>query len=66
MVAASKVAAGSADKMVYIWDAEQGKILYKLPGHTACVNDVDLHPFQPIIGSCSSDKKIFLGEIESE
>ena len=61
----SRVTAGSADKMVYVWDVETGRILYKLPGHSACVNEVDFHPFEPIIGSAGSDKKIYLGEIEA-
>lgn len=61
---ASKVAAASADKMVYIWQADSGKVLYKLPGHNGSVNDVDFHPLEPIIGSASSDSKIFLGEID--
>jgi Prp8 binding protein len=60
-----RVAAGSADKMVYVWDAKTGQVQYKLPGHKACVNDVDFHPLEPIIGSGSSDKSIFLGEIEA-
>jgi len=34
-------------------------------GHTATVNEVDFHPTEPIIGSCSSDKKIYLGEIKA-
>jgi Prp8 binding protein len=61
---ASKVAAGSADKCVYIWQADTGKVVYKLPGHNGSVNDVDFHPLEPIIGSASSDKQIFLGEID--
>lgn len=28
------------------------------------VNEVAFHPDEPIIASCSSDKKIYLGEIE--
>lgn len=61
----SRVTAGSADKMVYVWDVESSRILYKLPGHSACVNEVDFHPFEPILGSAGSDKKIYLGEIEA-
>jgi len=57
----SKVAAGSSDRMVHIWDADEGKLLYKLPGHTASVNDVSFHPLEPIVGSCSSDEKDFSG-----
>ena len=39
------------------------RILYKLPGHSGSVNEVDFHPTQPIIGSCANDKSIYLGEI---
>jgi len=58
-----RVASGSADRFVYMWDTTTRQILYKLPGHTGSVNEVDFHPTEPIIGSCSSDKKIYLGEI---
>jgi len=59
----SKVSCGSADRFVYIWDVKTMRILYKLPGHTGSVNEVDFHPVEPILSSCSSDKSIFLGEI---
>mmetsp|Transcript_9271 Transcript_9271/g.17982 ORF Transcript_9271/g.17982 Transcript_9271/m.17982 type:complete len:345 (+) Transcript_9271:38-1072(+) len=61
----TKVASGSSDRMVHIWDADEARLLYKLPGHTGSVNDVAFHPYEPIIGSCSSDKKIYLGEIKA-
>lgn len=59
----SKVTAGSSDCMVYVWDTTTRRILYKLPGHTGSVNECVFHPHEPILGSCSSDKQIFLGEI---
>lgn len=31
-----------------IWDFSSRKILYKLPGHKGCVNEVDFHPKEPI------------------
>mmetsp|Transcript_6019 Transcript_6019/g.9563 ORF Transcript_6019/g.9563 Transcript_6019/m.9563 type:complete len:385 (-) Transcript_6019:598-1752(-) len=58
-----KVVSGSSDKMVYIFDAKTGKMEYKLPGHSGSVNEVDFHPKESIIVSCSSDKKLFLGEL---
>jgi len=61
----SKVAAGSADRFVYIWDTTTRMILYKLPGHNGSVNEIDFHPTEPIVASCSSDKTIFLGEISA-
>jgi len=60
----SKVSAGSADRFVYVWDTTTRMILYKLPGHSGSVNEVDFHPHEPIIASCSSDKTIYLGEIQ--
>jgi Prp8 binding protein len=57
------ISAGSADRFVYVWDTVTQKILYKLPGHNSSVNDVDFHPVEPILMSCGSDKKIFLGEL---
>lgn len=60
----SKVSAGSADRFVYIWDTTSRMILYKLPGHQGSINEVDFHPSEPIIASCSSDKTIYLGEIQ--
>uniref|UniRef100_A0A803LYG3 Reverse transcriptase/retrotransposon-derived protein RNase H-like domain-containing protein n=1 Tax=Chenopodium quinoa TaxID=63459 RepID=A0A803LYG3_CHEQI len=59
----SKVTAGNADRMVYIWDTTTRRILYKLPGHTGSVNESVFHPREPIVGSCSSDKQIYLGEL---
>ncbi|CAK9301047.1 unnamed protein product [Gordionus sp. m RMFG-2023] len=58
-----RVTAGSSDRFLYVWDTMSGKIIYKLPGHTGSVNETTFHPNQDIIASCSSDKKIFLGEI---
>jgi len=59
----SKVSAGSADRFVYVWDMVTRRILYKLPGHSGCVNEVDFHPNEPILLSCADDKLIFMGEI---
>lgn len=39
-----RIAAGSEDRTVVIWEARSGKLLYKLPGHKGSVNDVRFHP----------------------
>ena len=44
----SKVTAGSGDRFVYIWDTTSRRILYKLPGHTGSINEVDFHPTENI------------------
>ncbi|XP_057657306.1 U5 small nuclear ribonucleoprotein 40 kDa protein [Diorhabda carinulata] len=61
----SKVTGGSADRFVYIWDTTSRRIIYKLPGHNGSINDVKFHPNEPIVVSGSSDKQLFLGEIDS-
>ncbi|KAJ5072574.1 u5 small nuclear ribonucleoprotein 40 kda protein [Anaeramoeba ignava] len=57
------VCAGSGDRFVYVLSVYSNNILYKLPGHYGCVNEVAFHPKEPIIGSCSTDRKIYLGEL---
>eukprot|EP00486_Rosalina_sp_Unknown_P000609 CAMPEP_0201568890 /NCGR_PEP_ID=MMETSP0190_2-20130828/10206_1 /ASSEMBLY_ACC=CAM_ASM_000263 /TAXON_ID=37353 /ORGANISM="Rosalina sp." /LENGTH=375 /DNA_ID=CAMNT_0047990537 /DNA_START=12 /DNA_END=1135 /DNA_ORIENTATION=- len=49
----TKIVSGSSDKMAYLFDVETGKMEYKLPGHKGSVNEVDYHPKEPIIVSCS-------------
>lgn len=60
----TKVTAGSSDRFVNIWDTTSRRVLYRLPGHNGCVNDVDFHPKEPIILSASSDKSLYLGEVD--
>ena len=39
-----KIAAGSGDRSVVVWDVDSKKLLYKLPGHKGTVNDVRFRP----------------------
>jgi Prp8 binding protein len=59
-----KVTGGSEDGLVNIWDVKTGGLLYKLPGHNGSVNEATFHPKEKIIASASTDKKIFLGEVD--
>jgi Prp8 binding protein len=45
-----KVIAGSGDNTVVVWDANNGKLLYKLPGHRGAVNDARFSPRDEPIG----------------
>lgn len=45
-----KIAAGSGDRSVVVWDSKSGKLLYKLPGHKGTVNDVRFSPNDEPIG----------------
>ncbi|KAF8923033.1 hypothetical protein BGZ58_003444, partial [Dissophora ornata] len=44
----SMIGVGAGDRTMVIWDTLTRKILYKLPGHKGCVNEVDFHPKEPI------------------
>ena len=39
-----KIATGSGDRVVVVWEAGSGKLLYRLPGHRGTVNDVRFSP----------------------
>uniref|UniRef100_F6SV59 U5 small nuclear ribonucleoprotein 40 kDa protein n=2 Tax=Macaca TaxID=9539 RepID=F6SV59_MACMU len=56
----SKIAAGSADRFVYVWDTTSRRILYKLPGHAGSINEVAFHPDEPISNSASRVYAILL------
>lgn len=47
-----KIAAGSGDRNVAVWDVATGKLLNKLPGHKGAVNDVRFHPGGEPISKC--------------
>jgi Prp8 binding protein len=59
----SMVSAGSADRMVHIWDEYSSEELYLLPGHKGCVNTVIFHPKENVIASGASDKMVYVGEL---
>ncbi|VEL13462.1 unnamed protein product [Protopolystoma xenopodis] len=59
-----RVTCGSGDRYVYVWDVASQQLIYKLPGHSASVNEIAFHPVEPILLSAGSDKRVFLGEIE--
>lgn len=39
-VSGTRIAAGSGDRSVVVWETRTGKLLFKLPGHKGSVNDV--------------------------
>jgi WD40 repeat protein len=45
---ATQITAGSADRMVYVWDVATTGVAYKLPGHAGSVNETCFHPTEPI------------------
>ena len=45
-----RVAAGSGDGSVCVWEARTAKLIYKLPGHKGTVNDVRFAPGEEPIG----------------
>ncbi|KAJ3319920.1 hypothetical protein HDV06_005819 [Boothiomyces sp. JEL0866] len=61
---ADYIACGSGDRSVVVWERRSGKMVYKLPGHKGCVNQVDW--YGNVLASCSNDKTLFLGELNLE
>lgn len=63
-----RIAAGSGDRSVVVWDASTGKLLQKLPGHKGAVNDVRFAPHdeplrkssRPSIPMVCADKEILV------
>ena len=47
-----RIAAGSEDRSVVIWDMRTAKMLYKLSGHMGSVNAVDFSPSNDALGEC--------------
>lgn len=45
-----RIAAGSGDRTLVIWEASSGKLLQKLPGHKGAVNDVRFAPHDEPLG----------------
>jgi Prp8 binding protein len=56
------ISAGSADRYVYIWNFETGRVERKLGGHNGSVNETSFNKLSNVIASCSSDQTIILGE----
>ncbi|CAG9134776.1 unnamed protein product [Plutella xylostella] len=61
----SKVSAGSADRHVWVWCTTSRRALLRLPGHRGAVTAVAFHPREPVLLSASSDKTLYLGEIQN-
>jgi Prp8 binding protein len=57
------IAVGSGDRSVVIFEKNTRNIVYKLPGHKGCVNEVDW--VKNIIVSSSNDRTCFIGEIDT-
>jgi Prp8 binding protein len=55
------VATGCGDRSVMVWNVENSRLCYKLPGHKGTVNQVDWSG--NILASASSDRNLFLGEL---
>mmetsp|Transcript_32240 Transcript_32240/g.23795 ORF Transcript_32240/g.23795 Transcript_32240/m.23795 type:complete len:109 (-) Transcript_32240:21-347(-) len=58
------VAGGSGDRVVYCYDVDKDKMAHRLGGHHGSVNEVQFHPSRNVIASGSSDKTIYIGELD--
>ncbi len=55
------VTAGSADRTVNVWNAENGELVHRLGGHQGSVNEVCIS--KNLIASGSSDRTIVVGNL---
>lgn len=55
----------AADKLVKIWDADNGEIVHTLEGHTEGISDIAWSPDGEFLASASDDKTIRLWSLES-
>lgn len=60
-----KIAAGSGDRSVVVWETRSGKLLYKLPGHKGTVNDVRFTPGEEPISKYTPFSRARLGAPQS-
>ena len=60
-----RIASGSDDEFVRVWDAESGACVATLEGHSGCVNSVAFSPDGRRIASGSGDKSVRVWDAES-
>ena len=56
------ISAGSADRLVYIWNYNTGKVEYKFGGHNGSVNETCFNKLANVVSSVSSDHNVIIGE----
>ena len=61
----TKVASGSGDKTVKLWDVTSGECLQTLEGHSDDVNSVSFSPDGTKVASGSDDKTVKLWDVTS-
>ena len=62
---ASVLATASYDRMIFLWDMADGKLLRKLTGHNGAVYDLDFDSTGHILASASADETIKIWRVEN-
>lgn len=61
----TRVCSGSSDSCVYVWEVEDAKLKYKLPGHKGTVAAVAFSPAEnSVIASGGAEGVIYVGELD--
>merc|ERR1719436_1804198 len=58
------LACASADKSIYLWNCQTGKLNAKLLGHNDEVNGIDFHSSQTVMASASDDCKCIIWDFQ--
>ena len=61
----AKLASGSEDKTIKLWDVKSGELLSTLSGYTYMVDSVAFSPDGAKLASCSDDNTIKLWDVKS-
>ena len=61
----TKVASGSRDKTVRLWDVESGEVIHSLVGHSGSVYSVSFSPDGTKVASGSVDRSVKLWDVQS-